>query len=168
MSNAQSVQLAVCEIFNPAIHGQTNESSPDITSHFLVHTTVEPEEFYDLSFTDLIRMLRDGYHAYLSVWGDRAPYHPIVRNYDAIVRGDAYIKLDIVVLDELIGQECVGYLKTHWIRLVQRCWKRVFKERKQLIKTRSTPAALRYRSVHGCWPKGARRWPSFTLGLCHR
>ena len=161
------MELAICEIFNPHMHGQNDDSSPGITSHFLVHSAIDLEEFYDLSFTDIIRMLRDGYHAYLAVWGDRMEHHPIVRNYENIIRGNSYIKLDIVVLDELEGYEAVGYMKTHWIRLIQRRWKTVFKERKRIIQARARPSSMRYRETHGCWPKGLGTLPAFRLGL-HR
>ena len=164
-----TLQLAICEIWNPTIHGQDTTSSPNIAGQFLVHSIIDLEEFEELGFDDIIQMLTEGYHAYLSVWDDGRieMAHPFIRNYQTIVRGDDYIKLDIVAVDELQGLEHVAYIKTHWIRLVQRCWKRIFKERKLMLAKRGSPKALRIRETTGQWPKDMRIWPRFRLGLAN-
>ena len=51
-------------------------------------------------------------------------------------------------------------LKTHWLRLVQRHWKKVYAERKRVIKGRHNLANLRHREVCGRWPNGLNRVPS--------
>lgn len=165
--SATTLQLAICEIWNPNIHGQDENSSPDIAGQFLVHSTIELEEFEELGFDDIIDMLREGYHSYLSVWGDNRMEraHPFIRNYERIISNNSYIKLDIVAVDELTGMEQVAYLKTHWIRLVQRRWKKIHRERKEMLAKRATPRALQIRETTGKWPKELQVWPSFKLGL---
>ena len=162
-----TLQLAICEIWNPDIHGQDENSSPNIAGQFLVHTTIDLEEFEELGFDDIIQMLRAGYHAYLSIYDDDRieRSHPLIRNYERIVSDNDYIKLDIVAVDELEGQEHVAYLKTHWIRLIQRRWRKICKERKETIAKRGTPKALQVREQTGKWPKEIRTWPQFRLGL---
>jgi len=49
-------------------------------------------------------------------------------------------------------------LKTHWLRLVQRTWKRVFKERKQFVNNCKTPRSILYRQTHGQWENN-RKFP---------
>ena len=142
-------ELAICEIFNPDIHGSNNNSSYGISGHFLVHNTISIEDWYNYSFQDIITLLRDAYDHYISAWGNRVS-HPIV---------------DIVVLDELEGRECVGYIKTHWLRLVQRRWKKIYRERQEIIKLRAQPKSIATREQTGKWPKQSKIMPSFQLGL---
>ena len=40
----ESCNLAICEIFNPEIHGLSELSSKNITTQFLVHTKILPKE----------------------------------------------------------------------------------------------------------------------------
>ena len=160
-------ELAICEIFNPTIHGNTDSNSYGINGHFLVHNTISLEDWYNYSFQDIITLLRDAYNNYISAWGNRLPQHPIVLNYEAIIRGCKYIKLDIVVLDELEGMECVGYIKTHWLRLVQRCWKKIYSQRQEIIKLRMSTRSLIEREQTGKWPKESRIMPKFRLKLAN-
>jgi len=51
-------------------------------------------------------------------------------------------------------------IKTYWLRLVQRTWKRIYKERTQIIKKRMHPNSLHHRSLHGKWPIGLNYLPS--------
>lgn len=51
-------------------------------------------------------------------------------------------------------------IKTFWLRLVQRTWKRVYKERKEIIKKRMNPNSLHHRSLHGKWSIGLNYLPS--------
>lgn len=162
-----STSLAICELFNPVIHGLTDKSSTGICGHFIIHNTVSLDELHDSSFEDVIEMMRNGYEEYLSVWGDRLPLHPIVSNYEAIISGNKNINIDIVVVDELNGSECVGYIKTHWLRIVQRRWKKIYTERQEIIRQRGCAKSILMREATGKWPKELRLMPRFTLGLSH-
>jgi len=51
-------------------------------------------------------------------------------------------------------------IKTFWLRLVQRTWKRIYKERKEIIKKRMQPITLHHRSLHGRWPTGLNHLPT--------
>ena len=44
------MQLAICSLFHPVLHGMTETSSPEIIGHFLVYTTIELADFYELSY----------------------------------------------------------------------------------------------------------------------
>jgi len=50
-------------------------------------------------------------------------------------------------------------IKTCWIRIVQRIWKKIVKIRKEIIEERKTIAALKYREIHGYWPAYIT-WPT--------
>ena len=61
--------------------------------------------------------------------------HPLVRNYSNIIKSFYYIQPHIVECVYLPspGGECVAILKTFWLRIVQRRWKRVYKQRMALL-----------------------------------
>ena len=62
-----------------------------------------------------------------------------------------YIKLDIVEIHELDGEEMVGFIKTFWLRILQRKWKKIFKKRKEVIRKRKSLCSLKYREINGVW-----------------
>lgn len=45
-------------------------------------------------------------------------------------------------------------IKTHYLRLIQRKWKRLYRER---MSKRCSPTSIHYRHVHGQWPANCRR-----------
>jgi hypothetical protein len=51
-------------------------------------------------------------------------------------------------------------LKTHWIRLIQRHWKKVFRERKRVIKGRLSFNNRYLNEINGRYPYGLNRIPS--------
>jgi hypothetical protein len=124
-------ELAICEKFNPRIHGRDENSSLNIDKYFIIVDIIDLADFYNDYFYLQRRM-----------------------------------KLEIIQTDELLpGTEHVAYLKTFWLRIVQRCWKKTFRLRKELIRKRSTPIALRERERTGQWAPALRQYPLFRLGL---
>jgi len=61
--------------------------------------------------------------------------HTVIRNYHNIIKSFYYIQPHIVecVYLPAPGSECVAILKTFWLKIVQRTWKRVYKQRMQLL-----------------------------------
>jgi hypothetical protein len=51
-------------------------------------------------------------------------------------------------------------IKTFWIRIIQRLWKKTFKERMRIIKTRINLQSLKLRECSGQWPIEIRYLPS--------
>ena len=130
-------QLAFCERFKPQLHGIDENSSPHISENFLIYSTIELDEF---------------------MTGEHKEEERYLRRYN--------IRLEIVQAAELMpGQEHVAYLKTFWLRIVQRCWKKVFKARQLFLKQRSSIKALAERQRTGKWALELRNYPVFTLGL---
>ena len=68
-----------------------------------------------------------------------------------IIDNGKYIKLDIIEVDVLDGEEMVGYIKTFWLRIIQRKWKKIFKKRKEVIQKRKSLCCLRNREINGKW-----------------
>jgi len=51
-------------------------------------------------------------------------------------------------------------LKTFWIRIIQRTWRRVMNERNQILKERKKINSLLYRELHGKFPNGCAFLPT--------
>ena len=47
--------------------------------------------------------------------------------------------------------ELVATIKTFWLRLIQRKWKRIYKQRKHIIRERMRFGSLRQREMTGKW-----------------
>lgn len=68
-------------------------------------------------------------------------------------------KLEIAECIYLPTQHCVSIIKTFWLRLIQRKWKNIIKERKRIISIRMNPNSLKYKEIVGYWPKNCNKYP---------
>lgn len=60
-------------------------------------------------------------------------------------------------------------IKTFWLRIVQRTWKRIYRERQEIWKKRANIMALRQREITGKFPAGLRVLPTVHgLMKCHQ
>lgn len=151
--------LLVADLVHPSVHGVTPDSSPGILGHYLTLERYDPEEFMEnehLPFMDIVRTVtRDE---------RRTSTHPYIRAYGDVVTRPDYCTLNIGRTQELAGGETVAILKTHWLRLVQRRYKRLLAERMQLAKARAHPTSMIHREATGAWPAHLRASP--TLRGC--
>jgi hypothetical protein len=69
-------------------------------------------------------------------------------------------RLEIAESLYLQSFHCVAILKTHWLKLIQRTWKRIYKYRKQILLIRCHPTSLKYREINGRWPNNCSNYPS--------
>ena len=53
-------------------------------------------------------------------------------------------------------------LKTHWLRLVQRRWKNIYKERQKIIRERSSIKNILLREINGKYNNYLDHYPSLT------
>ena len=147
MTTAYSI--AICEIFNKNIHGFDDQSTPDMDQRILASYTFTNEEFMDRSeWVPILANMRIAYSQYTP----QAKQHSNIRNYRQIVENPDYYKLDIVKLEELAGGETSAVIKTGGIKQFQKVWRKHQKHKRELIKKRSTPQALRHREITGKWP----------------
>jgi hypothetical protein len=42
-------------------------------------------------------------------------------------------------------------IKTFWLKIIQRAWKRAFEERVQILNKRKSPTSIQYRNLNGKW-----------------
>jgi hypothetical protein len=90
----------------------------------------------------------------------RYPFHQI-RNY--LIK---YSILEVYQAKVHIMKLCITddeiftvVLKTHWLRLIQRHWKKVYSEKKQIMRCRCNLRSLHTRELCGKFPVGLRNLP---------
>jgi FAD synthase len=72
-----------------------------------------------------------------------------------------YTTVEILKLD--INKDVYNVIvKTHWLRLIQRKWKKVFAERCRIREGRKAIKSLNYREFKGCWIRGFNYLPGLN------
>ena len=170
--------LMLCELHYPAIHGKTENSDHNIENHYLVYdkfdfrtgisyscmddyeeyntdNEYESDEDYEnqdrlIKLPDILKFLRDFYS---NLNSNYLKAHPTIRNYNNIISRPYYIKPEIGEYIILPTQEAVAILKTVWLRIIQKKWKKIFNERKNILRKRLLPSSLYTRELTGKWPQ---------------
>jgi len=178
MSKTNKNNLIICELHHPVIHGKTDESNYDIESHYLVYdrfdgktgislSCIDDNEDYDTDeeydmdndeneenrigrIDDAIHFLRKHYKNFVRKINFYEK-HPTIRNYHNIISKKDYIRKEIGECIVLPTQETIAILKTFWLRIIQKKWKKVFKEREIMLKKRNLPSSLYQRQVIYNW-----------------
>jgi hypothetical protein len=141
--------VVLCELFNKRMHGSNTK---DI--HYL--TIVKIKSVYN--FEGMLELSKYFNRLYKKNTFNLLP-HLYIKNYANIIKTDNYIKPEIAECLFLPSGHSVCIKKTIWIKLIQRKWKMVFKERQRVIKSRIQYASLKEREITGLWPKGCRFYP---------
>ena len=139
--------IVISELYNENIHGMDDASDPDIYFHYIVADTFNADEFY-LYNKKGDENVRDSEIINTLIMYKRAIRYRLrsdflcggniyIRNYKHIISQKRYIQLDIARCIYLKGDEMVCIKKTFWLRLIQRTWKRVCLERKNIVKKTS-------------------------------
>ena len=145
--------IIVCELYNSKLHGSLENGSKEENIGYLVCCRFK---VLDLDLIDGIAgELVGAYH--LSI---RRGKHAIYRNYRNIIARPDYFKPEIAKCVYLESRHCVAILKTIWIKLIQRKWKKVYAERKRVLGERCGVKALMVREVRGKWPTTCSYLPS--------
>ena len=141
-------QLAICELYHPHFHGdivnETDTVKNYIYNSYLCAYTIEDDEMYD---EDLYPTDNSG------PWGLRQERiwpeveHPSIRNYRNIVR---QYQLDIVQPVYLSTGHMMCIPKTFWLKIIQRKYKKYYKELQKRIQRAKNPKVLLRRQVTGC------------------
>jgi hypothetical protein len=160
--------LMLCELHYPGRHGKTDDSDPNIETHYLVYDRFDSKtgisyshldeyEEYDtdsedeynntvIRLKDEMKWLREHYSTpFNSLYSKK---HPTIRNYHNIIKHPNYIKPEIGEYIILPTQEAIAILKTFWLRIIQKKWKKVFQQRKNVIKQRCNLLNLSTRELN--------------------
>ena len=143
--------IVLCELFNNKLHGNTNK---EVINHYLLINRIKK---LDLDFIDnwVAPLNQD----YIDRQEQITP-HKFIRNYKNIIMQPNYIKPEIGEILSLPNGYTVCIIKTMWLKIIQRAWKRVFKERKHVLKMRCQVQSLKHREITGWWPNNCRYYPS--------
>ena len=165
--------LMLCELFHPNLHGFDEKSDPNIFGHYMVayikdNEMSDNESDYNDDDSDystdeddemvldkvIIQTYQNKYKTLIenSLKFNINLEHKIVRNYVNIVTKNNYITPHIGERIYLTGDECVAIIKTVWLKIVQRCWRRVYKKRMQIIyNIKKDPHYLLRREYNSKW-----------------
>jgi len=78
----------------------------------------------------------------------------------SIIQLDSFSKqMNIMKLDIAKDGTYRVIIKTYWIKIIQRIWKRIFRERKEILRKRGSISAQLYFSQHGKYPPLINRLP---------
>jgi hypothetical protein len=142
--------IILCELYNPYLHGKP--ISKEILYHYLVDT-----KFKRLNMNIINEMSQDISYRLNNL----SRPHPLFKNYYMNISSISNpVKPEIAVCIYLESGYCVAIIKTIWIKLIQRTWKKIIKERKNITQKRCLPRALHYRNIHGNWPKECFYYPT--------
>jgi hypothetical protein len=136
--------IILCDLYNPLIHGDCEYF---VLFQFLVHYKYK---YFDINFINsTCKYLNKQYKLLISQdnFITNKINHPIYKNYFNIVSRNNYIKPEIAQCIYLKSYECIAILKTFWIRLIQRTWKKVYKERQNIINKKMQLSAIRNREL---------------------
>jgi len=132
------LNIVLCERYNTVIHGDPGDSL--VKFHYLVKCRFKK---LDINYINSYIQFDNEYY-YLP-----SAYRNSLLN----------LKPEIAECIDLETQERVAIIKTFWIKLIQRTWKNVMKQRKDVIKKRCNPNSLRYREIYGWWPINCNYYP---------
>ena len=145
-----ALQFAICELYHPSIHGVTWNPPLDISEQYIVREIFSLDEIMRNEHKTIISLMNKFYcHKLLSI-----DPHPKILNYNKIAK--SMIQLQIVTVKEIIGEDGIiwysCYIKTHYIKLLQRRWRAKLKERTKYISMCINLKAIRYRELTGKFP----------------
>lgn len=156
-------KLVLCELYYKNIHGYSEQySDTNIDGHYMViesFTSLNEESDSDEDQISSIAQLYQAQYILLYNKYKETLRHSLIQNYTNIISKDSYIKPEIAECFYLRGNEYVAVLKTHWLRLVQRTWKKIFETRRQVVQMRKNISSLFYRERTGKWPPECARYP---------
>lgn len=173
--------LVLCELHYTPIHGKTATSCPTIEGHYMLVCKFDGssgialdeldeynrnhENMRDSDDEDELTHIYDMMELYVSEYNtitlnltNLLP-HKTIRNYHNIIRQPNYIKPEIAECIELPTNETIVIIKTVWIKIIQRKWKKVYAARQQVIKRRMLPSSQYTRKLTGKWPQDCLNLP---------
>ena len=171
-------KLGLCHIFNPELHGINQDSDLNIIGHYLVictegddeddgftdadsvytASTLDSSEDENIKIQEIMNLYKKMYREMIRT--NEYIYHPIINNYKNIISNRNYIQLEIFQKIYLEGDECIAILKTFWIRIIQKTWKKIYQKRKDIMNKRKNIKSILYRELNSKWPPNCSYLPS--------
>lgn len=155
-ADSNKCYLALCELYYEKIHGSNDQT---MNSQYLVIQRFSGNELSSHNLLSTMKLYSRQYKKLVQQNPINMQTHPVIKNYRNIISRDHYISPQIVKCVYFPGGECTAIIKTIWIKLIQRKWKNIFKERKRIICERSHASSIFYREIYGKWPQGLNVLP---------
>jgi len=111
--------LVLCEIFHSQKHGMDESNDKNIEKHYIIYYSYKYNGIQ--SFSVIKKDIK-----FIKKYNIPAVIHPYIRNYNHINKNILQIQIAEKII--LKGGECVAILKTFWIKIIQRTWKKVFRK----------------------------------------
>jgi hypothetical protein len=147
-TNGSRFNLVFCEIYNDIQHGSSDLT---LNTHYLTVSRIK-----DIYNTENIRAFAKNINKF---YKNNIMVHLCIRNYEFITTRKNYIKPEIAEKFTLESGHSICIIKTFWLKLIQRTWKRVFEKRQRILRKRMNYASFREREVTGLWPESCRYYP---------
>jgi hypothetical protein len=141
--------IVLCEIYHN-MHGNNKNL-------FYNYLTISRFKTFDI---DEINEVADFYNSQYGNIENKSELSPI-RNFENIISRENYIKPEIAKHIVLASGHSICILKTFWLKIFQRCWKNIFRIRKNILQMRCKLVSLVYREYHGYWPASCANMPQF-------
>ena len=148
--------IVICEIYNYSIYGKSLNNQTNF--HFIVRNRFK--EFNKYYIDGCI----EDYLYDLTRWRPTIK-HKFIRNYNFIT---SKMKPEIAECIYLDTGEHICILKTFWIRIIQKTWKKIYRQKKEILRKRCHINALLYKERTGKWPVCCFHMPSIIGMLCKR
>lgn len=150
--NLTRFTIALCELYNERIHGLTDTSCKDVLYHYLVYAR------YKKLCINYILDTADFMNCEYKLLSNKT--HRIFKNYKNVVSNETYIKPEIVECLDLSSGHRVAIIKTFWIKIIQRTWKKIFQKRQIIFEKRKMFSNLRHREIYGTFPNDCKYFPT--------
>ncbi len=152
--------LGLVEIINPRFHGSGYYNNNWLNTQYLTYeSNINIEDFYCDILKEDVNLLNTQINTNMLRYelnNNKEMDHPCIRNYKKIVSKLNFINLEIIETKSVIYPQDetneiihVSILKTFWIRILQRKWKKYYKNK---IKFMRNIKNLYYREIHGKYP----------------
>jgi hypothetical protein len=151
-NSATKYNIVLCELYNSKLHGKTNNN--DVNNNYLLINRIKKLDM--IFINSLAKALNKDY---IERQQQILP-HKFIKNYENIITRPNYIKPEIGEIIHLPYGHTVCIIKTLWIKLIQRAWRKVYNIRTQMFKMRCQVQSLKYREVTGRWPENCRYFPT--------
>jgi hypothetical protein len=153
-------KLVIPELYNKYIHGKTTHSDQNINGQYMVLQSFKRNNNTNVgNLFKYINKMSSFYRKYYEKNFTNLK-HDIIRNYNHIIKRPNYLNVEICKINYLSGDECVCIIKTFWLKIIQRVWKKIYKMRMIIMKKRFKPASLLYRQQTRKWPDDCNYMPS--------
>ena len=139
--------VTVC-VYNSKVHG-----SPECDGHYLVYSALMQTNYYTRRVLHNIKEMN-------AFYSNRVRNHRFIRNYKVITNSQYVCSPQIAECIYLPGGEHVAIIKTMYIRIIQRAWKKAYAMRASALMKKFRPTNILHRFAHGTWPECCTNLPT--------